>query len=129
MTNGASASGGKAPTPWKWKASIITGVEPMAKRDFPPIHPGEILLEEFLLRLGISQDRLAKDIGVTPRRVNEIVLGRRGISADTALRLGRFFGMEAQFWLNLQSHYDMEVAQDALEDRLDKEVRPFRSAA
>jgi addiction module HigA family antidote len=101
----------------------------MTKRDFPPIHPGEILLTEFLAPMGISQYRLAKDIGVTPRRINEIVHGRRAISADTALRLGRFFSMEAQFWLNLQTHYDMEVAMDALEDRLDKEVHPFSHAA
>lgn len=101
----------------------------MTKRDFPPIHPGEILLAEFLEPMGISQYRLAKDTGVTPRRINEIVHGRRSITADTALRLGRFFSMEAQFWLNLQTHYDMEVALEALEDRLDKEVHPFPRAA
>ena len=77
---------------------------------FDPFHPGEILLTEFLEPLGISQYRLAKDIGVSPRRINEIVHGRRAITADTALRLGRFLNMEAQFWLYLQSHYDMEVA-------------------
>jgi addiction module HigA family antidote len=101
----------------------------MSKRDFLPIHPGEVLLSEFLQPMEISQYRLAKDIGVTPRRVNEIVLGRRAITADTALRLGRFFNMEAQFWLNLQSHYDMEVAMAALDGRLDKEVRPYSRAA
>jgi len=101
----------------------------MAKRDFPPIHPGEILLTEFLVPMGISQYRLAKDIGVTPRRINEVVHGRRAITADTALRLGRFFNMEAQFWLNLQTNYDMEVAMAVLEDRLDKEVHPFSLAA
>lgn len=101
----------------------------MTKRDIPPIHPGEILLTEFLEPMGVSQYRLAKDIGVTPRRINEIVHGRRAITADTALRLGRFFTMEAQFWLNLQTHYDMELALEALEDRLDKEVHPFSSAA
>lgn len=101
----------------------------MNKRDFSPIHPGEVLLTEFLEPMGISQYRLAKDIGVTPRRVNEVVHGRRAITADTALRLGRFFNMEAQFWLNLQTHYDMEVAMEALDDRLDKEVRPFSRAA
>ena len=94
------------------------------KRDFPPIHPGEILLTEFLEPMGISQYRLAKNVGVTPRRINEIIHGRRAITADTALRLGRFFSMEAQFWLNLQSHYDMEVALETLQDRLDKEVHP-----
>ena len=101
----------------------------MSKRDFPPIHPGEILTTEFLEPLGVSQYRLAKDIGVTARRINEIVHGRRSITADTALRLGRFFGMEAQFWLNLQTHYDMEVAQEALADRLDTEVHPLSRAA
>jgi addiction module HigA family antidote len=101
----------------------------MTPRDFPPIHPGEVLLTEFLEPMGISQYRLARDIGVTPRRINEIVLGRRGITAATALRLGRFFNMEAQFWLNLQSHYDMEVAQEELQDRLDMEVHPFSQAA
>jgi antitoxin HigA-1 len=101
----------------------------MAKRDFPPIHPGEILLTEFLEPLGISQYRLAKDISVTPRRINEIVHGRRAITADTALRLGRFFNMEALFWLNLQSDYDMEVTLDALQGKLEKEVRPFPRAA
>jgi addiction module HigA family antidote len=101
----------------------------MGKRDFPPIHPGEILLTEFLKPMGVTQYRLAKDIGVTPRRINEIIHGRRAITADTALRLGRFFGMEAEFWLNLQAHYDMEVALEALDDRLDKEVLPLSSAA
>ncbi len=100
----------------------------MAERDFPPIHPGEILLEEFLLPLGVSQYRIAKDIGVTPRRINEIIHGRRAVTADTALRLGRYFDMEAQFWLNLQSHYDMEVALESLEDRLEKEVHPYSRA-
>ena len=97
----------------------------MSKRDFPPIHPGEILVAEFLEPLGVSQYRLPKDISVTPRRINEIVHGRRGITADTALRLGRYFNMEAQFWLNLQSQYDMETALEALADRLDREVQPL----
>jgi len=101
----------------------------MTNRDFPPIHPGEVLLTEFLEPLQITQYRLAKDIGVTPRRINEIVHGRRAISADTALRLGRFFNMEAQFWLNLQSHYDMELALETLQDRLDQEVHPLPLAA
>jgi addiction module HigA family antidote len=96
----------------------------MAKRDFSPIHPGEILKEEFLDPMEISQYRLANSIGVTPRRVNEIVHGRRAITADTALRLGRYFGMEAEFWLNLQAHYDLETAEETLGDRLDREVQP-----
>ena len=100
----------------------------MSKRDVPPIHPGEILVAEFLEPLGVSQYRLAKDISVTPRRINEIVHGRRGITADTALRLGRYFNMEAQFWLNLQSHFDLEQEQDRLGDRLEQEVQAYAMA-
>jgi addiction module HigA family antidote len=96
----------------------------MAKRDFDPIHPGEILLEEFLRPMGISQYRLAKDISVPQRRISEIVQGKRSVTADTALRLGRYFGMEAQFWLNLQSRYDLLRAETAMDKRLDKEVKP-----
>ena len=96
----------------------------MRKRDFGPIHPGEILLEEFLEPMEISQYRLAKDISVPQRRIGEIVHGKRAISADTALRLGRFFGMEAQFWLNLQARYDLLKAESDLAQRLEKEVRP-----
>jgi addiction module HigA family antidote len=95
----------------------------MSKRDLGPIHPGEILLEEFLKPMGISQYRLAKDIHVDPRRINEIVLGRRAISADTALRLSRYFGSSERFWLNLQAHYDLEVKRDQLGGRLEKEVK------
>ena len=82
----------------------------MSKRDLLPTHPGEMLLEEFLKPMKISQYRLAKAIGVPPRRINEVVHGKRSVSADTALRLGRFFGMEAQFWLNLQARYDLETS-------------------
>ena len=96
----------------------------MRKRDFPPIHPGEILMEDFMRPTGITQYRLAKDTGVPPRRINEIVHGKRAITADTALRLGRFFGMEAQFWLNLQARCDLETAKDRLAERLNREVRP-----
>jgi addiction module HigA family antidote len=96
----------------------------MIKRDFGPIHPGEILIEEFLKPMGISQYRLAKDISVAQHRISEIVHGKRAITADTALRLGRFFGMEAQFWLNLQARYDLLKAEAGLAHRLEKEVRP-----
>ncbi len=96
----------------------------MPKRDFEPIHPGEILLEEFLRPMGISQYRLAKEISVPQRRISEITQGKRSITADTALRLGRYFGMEPQFWLNLQSRYDLLRAEAALGGRLEKEVRP-----
>ena len=101
----------------------------MTNKNLPPIHPGEILLEEFLRPMGISQYRLAKDISVSPRRINEIVHGKRAITADTALRLGRFFGMSPQFWLNLQNRYDLEVTEDILVGRLDKEVHALNSHA
>lgn len=90
-----------------------------------PIHPGEILKEEFLGPLEISQYRLAKDTSVPPRRINEIVHGKRSVTADTALRLAHYFGMSAQFWLNLQSHYDLAVREDALGKKLYKEVKIF----
>ena len=95
----------------------------MSKRDIEPIHPGEILLEEFLKPMGISQYRLARDTNVDPRRINEIVLGKRGITADTALRLSRYFGMSERFWLNLQSRYDLEIEKDQLGRRLEHEVK------
>src|SRR5512139_1810851 len=94
----------------------------MAKK-FAPVHPGEILLEEFLQPMGISQYRLAKDISVHPRRINEIIHGNRSISADTALRLSRYFGVSERFWLNLQARYDLEVEKDRLEGRLENEVK------
>ncbi len=98
----------------------------MLDKELPPIHPGEILMEEFLQPMGISQYRLSKDISVPPRRINEIVHGKRSITADTALRLGRFFSMSPQFWLNLQTRYDLEVTEDLLEDRLDEEVHALQ---
>ncbi len=97
--------------------------ERLSQRDFPPIHPGEILLEDFLKPMDLSQYALSKAIGVPPRRINEIALGKRGITADTALRLGHFFGMEAQFWMNLQTRYDLETTRELLSDRLIQEVR------
>jgi addiction module HigA family antidote len=93
-----------------------------------PVHPGEILEEEFLKPLGISQYRIAKDIGVQPTRINQIIKGNVGISADTALRLGMYFGMSAQFWLNVQSCYDLEIAKDKLAKKIDKEVTKFEAA-
>lgn len=95
----------------------------MRTKKIPPIHPGEILLEEFLEPMGISQYKLSKDISVPPRRINEIVQGKRSISADTALRLSRYFGLSERFWLNLQSRYDLEMEKDKLDARLAKEVR------
>lgn len=90
-----------------------------------PIHPGEILYEEFLKPMNLSQNRLAMDIRVPARRINEIVHGKRRISADTALRLGRFFDNSPQFWLGLQMDYDLDVAEDKLSDRLDQEIQPY----
>jgi addiction module HigA family antidote len=98
----------------------------MKQKKLPPIHPGEILKEEFLEPMGISQYRLAKDISVPPRRINEIVHGKRSITADTALRLGRFFTMSPQFWLNLQTRYDLEVTEDQLGNRLDNEIQSLK---
>jgi antitoxin HigA-1 len=96
----------------------------MATRKLDPVHPGEVLLEEFLNPIGISQYRLAKDISVPPRRINEIVHGTRAVTADTALRLARYFATTERFWLNLQSQYDLDVERDRLGSRLDAEVIP-----
>ncbi len=99
----------------------------MAK--LPPIHPGEILGEEFLSPMQISQSRLARDINVPPRRINEICLGKRGITPDTALRLARYFGTSAEFWMNLQQRYDLERRKDEIEERLRREIRPLSGKA
>ena len=97
----------------------------MAAKKMPPVHPGEILHEEYLLPLDISQYRLAVELSVPPRRINEIVHGKRAISADTALRLSRFFGTTEFFWLNLQARHDLELAKDTLAGRLEREVSVF----
>ena len=99
----------------------------MGTRKLQAVHPGEILMEEFLVPLEISQYRVAKDTSVPPRRINEIVHGKRSISADTALRLARYFGNSELFWLNLQNRYDLEVERDRLGDRLESEVMPRAS--
>ena len=98
----------------------------MRKKMFAPIHPGEILMEEFLKPLGISQYKLAKDINVPARRINEIVHGKRSITPDTALRLSRYFNLSERFWLNLQARYDLEVEKDKLNDRIEAEVKVFQ---
>ena len=95
----------------------------------PNVHPGEVLLEEFLKPMGISQNRLAREITVPPRRVNEIVLGKRAITPDTAIRLARYFGTSERFWLGLQMDFDLEAARNEISDRLDQEVKPVASAA
>ena len=98
----------------------------MGELRMAPVHPGEILLEDFMKPLGISQYRLAKAMHVYPRKINEIVQGKRGISADTALRLARFFGTSAEVWMNLQALYDLELAKDLLEESVAREVIPYR---
>ncbi|RLC94444.1 MAG: addiction module antidote protein, HigA family [Chloroflexi bacterium] len=95
----------------------------MIEKKFEPVHPGEILLEEFLKPMGISQYRLAKDISVHPRRINEIVHGKRSITANTALRLSRYFGSSERFWLNLQTRYNLEMEKDHIEEQLEREVK------
>jgi len=97
----------------------------MTRKVIPPVHPGEILLEEFMKPLGISQNQLARDLNVPPRRINEIVHGKRSITIDTALRLSRHFGTSVEFWMNIQTHYELEVAEDSkLIERVNKEVTP-----
>ena len=98
------------------------------KKKLHPVHPGEVLLEEFLKPMGISQNKLALNIGVPARRINEVVLGKRRITADTALRLAAFFGTSAEFWLGLQSQYDLDVTSDQLGERLKQEVRTYARA-
>lgn len=100
----------------------------MSTKKMSPLHPGEILLEDFLTPMGLSQNRLALDIRVPARRINEIVLGKRRITADTALRLAKYFSMSPQFWLGLQIDYDLDVAEDKLADRLEKEVQIYSPA-
>ena len=97
-------------------------------KKMPPIHPGEILLVEFLLPLSVSQYRLAKDINVSARRINEIVHGNRSVTAGTALRLAKYFGISPEFWLNLQTHFDLEVEKDKLGNQLDKEIKVLNAA-
>ena len=101
----------------------------MPSKKLEPVHPGEILLEEFLMPMELSQNRLALALGVPPRRINEIVLRKRAVSADTALRLARFFGTSARFWLNLQTAYDLDVQTDRLAHRLHKEVEVLPRAS
>ena len=100
----------------------------MRAKKIPPLHPGEVLSEEFLIPMNISQNKLALDISVPPRHINEIVLGKRSISAGTALRLARYFGMSPQFWLGLQMDYDLDVEEDKLRKRLGREVRAYATA-
>ncbi len=124
---GESASCGKEAMLTTLRSPTIIEERDMDER-LPNIHPGEILLEEFLKPLALSQNRVARDLGVPPRRINEIVLGKRAVTADTALRLARYFGTSEKFWLGLQADFDLEEVRRRLGDRLEKEVRP-RAAA
>lgn len=99
----------------------------MSEKLYPPIHPGEVLMEDFIEGFGITQNRLAVSIGVPPRRINEIVHGKRAITADTALRLGRYFGVSPQFWLNLQTKYELELAEDRVSEQI-AAITPLRAA-
>ena len=100
----------------------------MGNKKLSPLHPGEILQKEFLEPIGLSQNKLAMALHVPARRINEIVLGKRGVTADTALRLSRYFGMSPQFWLGLQMDYELDIAEDSLEGRIEKEVTPMAAA-
>jgi addiction module HigA family antidote len=128
MTSGVYVFAGQEGMLMKWKSWItIKEVTTMRKKMIAPIHPGEILMEEFLKPLGVSQYKLGKDINVPARRINEIVHGKRSITADTALRLSRYFNLSERFWLNLQARYDLEVEKDKLNDRIEAEVKVFQA--
>jgi len=124
MTGFGFALSGKGLTPGMQRSSIITEETVMTAKSLPPVHPGEVLLEEFLKPLGISQNRLARDLGVPAQRINDIVRKNRAVTVDTALRLARYFHTTPQFWLNLQMHYDLEMARETqLVDRVNRDVR------
>ncbi len=125
MINGESVSCGEMVTLMMWRLWITTsnGREKMTSKKLPPLHPGEVLLEEFMAPMGVSQNRLGRDLGVSPRRINEIIHGKRAITADSALRLARYFGTSAQFWMGLQSDYDLETAEDRLSEKIAQEVK------
>src|SRR5882672_6978750 len=123
MTSGGSASSGEMVMPTTSKSSTTTRRRPMSGKRLSPTPPGEILREDFLEPLKISQYQLAKGISVPRRRINEIIQGKRAVTADTAVRLARYFGMSERFWLNLQTRYDIEVAKDRLGRRLEEEVQ------
>jgi addiction module HigA family antidote len=125
-SSGESVLNGKTETHITLKLLIIIEVKKMKK--IAPVHPGEILNEEFLKPLDISQNKLGRDLGVSPRRINEIVHGKRRVTADTALRLSTYFGNSASFWLGLQMDYDLDLAEDTLSPRIHKEVRQLAVA-
>jgi addiction module HigA family antidote len=124
MINSEFALFGKRLMLTRSRSLITTEEKPMTAQNLPPVHPGEVLLEEYLKPLGISQNRLARDLGVPAQRINDIVRKNRSITVDTALRLARYFHTTPQFWLNLQMHYDLEMAREThLEDRVNRDVR------
>lgn len=127
-SNGESVSIGETEMHITSRLLTIIKEDHMTKKKLEPIHPGEILMEEFLKPMGISQYKLAKDISVPARRINEIVQGKRAVTPDTALRLSRYFGLSERFWINLQARYDLEIEKDRLSTRLDKEVHVYAAA-
>jgi addiction module HigA family antidote len=128
MTNGESVAGGSTPVRATWKSLIITTEVDMTKT-LPPVHPGEVLLEDFMKPLGLSAYRVAKDIGVATLRVSQIVRGQRAVTADTALRLARYFGTSAEVWMRLQAQYNLEVARQLLTKRVEREVKILQHSA
>jgi antitoxin HigA-1 len=125
MINGGFALNGQAVMPLMLNCGLSQEVTNMEKKKLSPVHPGEILQKEFLEPMGLSQNKLALALHVPARRINEIVLGKRGVTADTALRLSRYFGMSPHFWLGLQMDYELDVAEDSLEAKIEKEVTPM----
>ncbi|MGO9202525.1 MAG: HigA family addiction module antitoxin [Limisphaerales bacterium] len=123
MTSGASASGGRKATHTKLKSSTIIKAMGTRKNKLPPVHPGEVLREEFMKPLKLSASAVAKGLGVTQATVRLLIRGRRGVSAELALRLARYVGTTAEFWIGLQGQYDLDVAQDETEERIAKEVQ------
>src|ERR1700760_755314 len=123
MTSGGFVSVGKPGTRWTWKLSIT--IEVMKTTKLAPIHPGEILREEFMKPRGLSQNALARALNVPPRRINEIVLEKRAITADTALRLARYFGTSAELWSGLQSDYDLRLARHEMQKQIERDVEPM----
>lgn len=107
-----------------WKSATTTRGDEMSKKHLAPVHPGEILLEDLMKPLGLSQNQLAKELGIDAGRINQIVMGRRGITADTALRLGRYFGSSPEFWMNLQKRYELQVAQDRQAEEIERVIHP-----
>src|SRR5437764_3919902 len=123
MTSGGFASAGMAKMRWTWKLWIT--IENMKRNKLPPIHPGELLREEFMKPRGLSQNALARALNVPPRRINEIVLEKRGITPDTALRLARYFGTSAEMWTSLQADYDLRLVRYKKARTIEREVEPL----